>query len=301
MNDTLVKEGEPQAAPNVTLASRGPLLSLGIPDSAGTLHKDIAVREWKGKQMRELAKLREESEQLNVAEHVTLVLATLCSQLGPHDFGKMKAKERKLAIAQMFVGDVFHAYLWARYQALGPQLFVRLTCPKCRAEFEFEGDLSTLDLTTADSIEEARWEYELQDPIEIRGGQVDRLLMGPARWYHAEAAQSRGAEDLEGGKLAMVAGTIQGVEGRPDLPLTEGEIDELSGRDIEGIIGALDGHYIGPDMSIETRCERPACRQRIVQAINWSYQDFFGASSRSRDSKKSSIYSSPSRTSHEAV
>lgn len=285
----------------MTLAERGPVLSLGVPDAAGALHRDIAVRPWKGAVMRQLGKLREENQELRMAEHVPLVLSTLCTRLGPHDFADMPLKEKKLVVNQMYMGDTFHAYCWARLQSLGPNLHIDLTCPVCRHEFEFVGDLANLTVTVADSYEAALWMYELQEPIELRGQKVERLIMGPSQWHHVEHAQIEGSLDLEGGKLAMVAGVIRGIEGRGEFPLTEGEVDELSGLDIEGIIGELDHHYVGPDMRIDTRCARKGCRGRILRPINWSYQDFFGGSSRSRTKRNSTTSSSQPPTSQKVA
>lgn len=277
---------------DVTLGERGPLLALGIPDPAGTLHKGIELREWKGKQMRELGKLREDNENLNLAEHVNLVLSTMCSRIGAHDFSKCETKEKRLAISQMYTGDAFHAYAWARLKSLGSELFIDVQCPVCRYKFPWEGDLSTLTITTAETLKDALWKYDLINPVQLRGRDVKRLVMGPSQWHHVEKAQIEGRLDMEGGQLAMVEGVVYGIEGHEDFRLTQGEIDELSGRDIARIVGLIDTHYIGPDMRIETECERKMCKAKIIQPINWNYQDFFGASFRSPTERGSTISSS---------
>lgn len=293
-----IQESKPTLGKS-TLGDRGPMLSLGIPGTDGQLHRDIALRPWKGAVMRELGKLREETKQVTAAEHVALVLSHLCTRLGPHDFTKLQKKEKRLVVSQMYMGDVYHAYFWARLQSLGPQLFADITCPNCRQEMKgWETDLAGLDITIAESKEDTLWKYDLQVPVTIRGQEVRTLKMGPIQWYHVEQAHIEGELDLEGGKLAMVAGVICGYEGRDgELRLTEAEIDELDGRDIEGIVGALDHHYTGPDMRIEGKCTRPGCRAEFIEPINWRYQSFFGPSSRSRASSSSGTSTSPQPTS----
>jgi len=290
-HDGNVKDGPEQAAglAQTTLGGRGPVLAMGVPGPGGKLARDIELRPWKGRQMRELGRLREENENANMSEHIGLVLSSMCSRLGGQDFSKLQAKERKLFVSRMYMGDVFHAYCYARLKSLGPDLHVNLTCPACRLEFPWTGDLETLTVATAERVEDAMWEYELLSPVELRGQAVERLSMGPPYWHHVERAQVEGSLDLEGGKLALVAGAVYGIVGRDaQTPLTDAEIDELEGRDIEGIIARLDDHHVGPDMRIETRCERKGCRSRILRPIDWSYQSFFGSSSRSPTPRSSS-------------
>lgn len=284
----------------MTLGERGPVLPLGIADPSGALHRDLEFRRWTGAVMRDLGKKRGEGRELSMSEHVGLVLSVLATRIGPHDFTTLSRKEQKLVISQMHMGDVFYAYCYARVQALGPQIVLDMACPVCRTEFKFEGDLNQLTLSVAEKIEDARWEYELRDPVEIRGAMVTRLAMGPALWHHVETAQVVNGADIEGGKLAMVAGSIRGAVGREQFPLTSREIDEFSGSDIEGIVGELDEHHIGPDMRVETACPNRICRTKLNQPINWAYHYFFGPSSRSRSSGKSTTGSSPLPSSHAA-
>lgn len=270
-----------------TLLSRGPVLPIGISDGSGNLIKDIEFKRWTGATMRELGKLRETERELSMPEHVGLILSVLATRIGPYDFATLKRDKQKLVVSQMYMGDVFYAYCWARLQSLGPDINMKLSCPICRESFNWIGDLGTVSVTSVESLEKANWRYELSEPVKIRGNEAKALSLGPAKWYTLESAQVAGQLDLEGGKLAIVAGSIRGVEGREGFPLTQSEIDELSGIDIEGIIAEMDEHYIGLDMRVEAQCPRNGCKKTFTSPIDWSYGSFFGASSRSRVSKPS--------------
>jgi hypothetical protein len=284
-----------------TLGERGALLPIGIQDQSGTFHREIAFKRWTGGTMRELGKLRGDSRELGMAEHVVMVLSVLATKIGPHDFTVMKAEEKKLVIHQMYVGDVFYAYCYARLQSLGPTLALDITCPSCRHVFKFVGDLNSLTVVSIGKLDDAYWEYDLDGPITIRGKKVKTLSMGPARWANVMNAQIEGSFDIEGGKLAMVLGSIRGVKGKEDYPLTQEEIDTISGYDIEQIIGELDANHIGTELKLDLICPKPTCKGQIVQPINWGYQSFFASSSRSQTSGKSSASSSSSPTTQTEV
>lgn len=284
-----------------TLGERGPLLPIGITDTAGQVHREIAFKRWSGGVMRELGRLRGETRELSMSEHVGMVLSVLATKMGPHDFTTMKDDDKKFAIHQMWTGDVFYAYCYARRQSLGAQLVIDMTCPFCRHEFKFDGDLDTLTVVSVDKLDEAYWEYDLEEPVTIRGKKAKTLSMGPAKWFHVATAQIASSLDFEGGKLAMVGGTIRGVKGKEQYPLTTEEVDSLGGLDIENIIGKLDENHIGAELKLDVTCPRQACAKKIVQPIDWGYQSFFGSSSRSRASGNSRGSSASSPTTQTAA
>ena len=106
-----------------TIQERGPVLPLGIADSGGNYHQDISVKPWRMKEERELGELRDQNKDANLAKYVSMVLSTMCTRLGPHDFTNMEFDHKRLVISQMFMADVFYAYVWLRIQALGCLLY----------------------------------------------------------------------------------------------------------------------------------------------------------------------------------
>jgi len=191
VTDASTAPPDPQAAetkktgPNtstVTLKKLGAKLPLGILNGDGTYSGDIAVRPWRMKEERELGELRDSHRDGNVAQYVGMVLATMCTKLGPHNFEGMKFEERRIIVGQMYMGDVFYAYIWLRIQAMGHQLNMNLTCPNCERKFPFVADLESTEVIAADNLKDAKWEYKLHTPIKLRDTMVKSLLIGPARW-----------------------------------------------------------------------------------------------------------------------
>lgn len=282
MNEKTKKTEKPEAgkaleAKVITLKELGPNLPLGIPKGEA-FARDVAVRPWRYKEEKELGALREEDQSQSVAQYVTTILAVMCTSLGGHNFEQMKPIERRVIISQMWMGDVFYAYMWLRIQALGNILPVTLVCRTCNHEFPFDANLETTEVRIAESMEAVNWEYKLYTPITIRGEKVKAFKMGPARWGAMETLGDA-AMDTGKAKGAIIAGSICGIVG-DDTPMvvTESELEELVKLDIETLTKKLDDSAIGPNMSIECSCKR--CRRTLIQAISWGYDNFFGISSR---------------------
>lgn len=267
----------------ITLQEQGPRLPLGIIDTNGDYIKDIATKRWRMAEERELGDMRDRNRDVNVAQFVSMVLSTMCNKMGTHNFESMKHEERRVVVSQMFMGDVFYAYVWLRMKTLGNELHLNLTCPQCRNKFPFVADLNTIEVDVCDKLDDALWTYELKEPFDIRGKSVTSLLLGPARWTSLESMKS-GVMNTGAAKAGVILGSIHGIanwkdkEGKPQkVALSESELDEMVKLDIEGITNRIDDYAIGPNMSVEGVCNR--CRYNYKLAIDWGYDSFFGDSS----------------------
>ena len=282
MNE-LTTETNPDAAVvtasdnEVSLSDRGPVLAHGIIGPNGELGRDIQVRPWRLKEERELSALRDKLQNSNMPTYVALVLSHMCSRLGPYDFAPMDSTEKQLIVSQMVMGDVFHAYCWLRMDAIGDELPMDITCPFCRKPFDprFVADLGTLPVKFIEKPEDAYWSFELRSPITVRGKAAKRLMMGQPRWHHVMKV----GDNIDTGiaKTALIQGAVRGIEGIGETALAEAELDELSKRDVEGIIASFDRNFIGPKMSVDASC--PRCKRTMEIPIDWSYGGFFGPSS----------------------
>lgn len=259
------------------LSKLGASLPLGI-QHGGKLHRDIGIRPWRMKEERELGALHAAAKEANVAEYVSLVLATMCTRLGPHDLAAMdKVEDRRLVINQMFMGDVFYAYMWLRVQSVGKELTLRIKVPGRVDEVKYVADLETTQVITADNYEACTHDYPLKNPFMIRGKLVQTLKLGPMRWAALEADRQLGMANKGHAKAMAIKAAIVGADVYPGhgLQLTETELDELSKRDLEGITTQVDNKSIGPVMSIEDEYEgRP-----FKVGIDWRYDSFFAVSS----------------------
>jgi len=261
-----------------TLKELGPNLPLGIKTETGAFDKTIELKRWTLKQEKELGVLREDNPQAKMGQYVSIVLSHMCTRLGPHDFTKMKPMERELKISQMYSGDVFYAYCWLRYKSLGSELGLELTCPKCTTEFKWIADLSSLEVNCAESIDAFLWKHDLFDPFEIREKMCKELIFEPSRWNTYETMDDSDFGGIGSIKEKMILGSVHKVGGRDDqIILVGSEIEELAKKDLETIVRGIEDERLGPDMTVAVKHK---CRHEFVHPIRWSFDDFFGVSSR---------------------
>lgn len=276
------QEAKPEAV-KTTLGELGPQLPIGIPDKTGALQKTLDVRKWRMPEEQEIGALRSAHQGKNVGKYVSALLAKMCTRLGPYTFDdSMKTDDRLLAIAKMSLADALYAYVWLRFKATGPDYPLESQCPYCRTEFPFKADLSSLEVVTITDVQSAIWEYELHDPIEVRGKTVSKLTLGPPGWSVIEAADPQAMAELNTGtvKCRLIYGSVRSLDGLGEVPLAPGELDEIVKYDIEELSRLMDERVVGPVMQIEGRCPSPTCKRKFQIPIEWTTEDFFSTSSR---------------------
>jgi hypothetical protein len=261
---------------SVTLDELGSSLPIGVVRN-GELGKDIAVRPWRMLEEKALGEMRDKNRQINVAQFTTMVLAYMCTHLGNHDFEALKMEERRIIVSQMYLADVYYAWLYLRTQTLGTELLVKLSCPRCQSEFDFAADLGTTEVKVVEDVEDSTFTYPLIKAFDIRGKTISELIMGPARWSALEQV-SGGSMDTGIAKAALIHGSVKEVLGIESLVLAPHELDNMSKIDLEKLIAQLDSNTPGPDMSLEAVCAK--CNHKWDQNIDWGFDSFFGVSSR---------------------
>jgi hypothetical protein len=289
------REDLPQLGANfkiVTLKELGARLPLGMADIAsGDLFRALSMRRWTLKTEKQLGKLRDEHRREGHGRFVSMVVASLYEKLGNLVLGDLseggtgsKASRSHWhgalgAISQMWFGDVLYAWIWLRRQIIGPHLDMQLQCTHCRSLVAMQADLDTLDVRTVDKLADAYWKYTLQVPFEVRGKLVEQLEVGPARWHVMEAESKNADVDLGALKSSIIFSSIRSVVGQEEIALVESEIENMDKVDVETLTSAIDATAVGPDMKIEAYCSK--CRTDFEQALQWSYDRFFGVSGRS--------------------
>lgn len=273
------KKGKPK---KTTLGELGPVLPIGIKDDSGRYHKDIAVRPWTLKEERELGKARGEGEGMRVGRYVNTILSTLCTRLGPHDLEGMELAKRQAVISTMLMPDVFYAYCWLRREAIGNELELEITCGKCSPPhaFPYSGLMDSLEVTCVDQEEDARFDFQLETPIMVRGTKISLLSVGPQLWNVLEILGDKGIKRFDTGaaKAGVIYGSIKSVGELGEVPLAEGEIDTMRKRDFERLSDMIDERGVGPVMTIEGDC--PKCKRKFQHVLEWASDDFFAISSR---------------------
>lgn len=258
-----------------TLKELGAALPLGT-ESNGKWHKDLAARRWTMKEERALGELKENTRN---GQFVSVVLATMLTKFGSHNFGdSVSIDEKILHIGNASMADVLYAYVWLRVDALGPSLGLDMSCPstKCKKNFSFNADLGSVEVKTANDLSEAVWTYDLKDPFVVRNKVIKGFKFGPTRWSAFDNITSVGVAKAE-----LLLGSILEVIYEDDsvepIVMVLSELDEMGKYDLEMISKQTDEHAIGPLMVVEGEC--PHCKTAFKRVINWSYNDFFGNSS----------------------
>lgn len=263
----------------ITLGELGPTLPVGLL-TAGGLVKRLEPRQFRTKQEKEMARWKKPN--MNISQHVGLVLACMCTDFAGHQWSEMPGKpsevaERRVLIAQAAMGDVLYAYCFLRREALGNIVKMNVKCPACNHAWVFPADLNTLDVTTVDSPEALKWDYTMQVPTTIRGKPVSKLRLGTTLWHCMETAASGVVNDINS-KLAVLKGSVIGFnDDVASVQLMDSDVDEFHKRDLEGVIAALDDHHVGPKMALDGECIQ--CGRAFLQPIDWRYDAFFTTSS----------------------
>jgi len=237
------------------------------------------MRRWNLKAEKELGALIGENKGISVSYYTAMILSRMCTHIGHHDFTRsdMKPEAKALMVDSMYMGDVYSAWLHLRVKALGNILDLEIVCPTCDHTNQVPADLNTVEITTAESLEDLYWEYDLTEPIEIRGKKVTGFKFGPARW--SVMGQIDSPDNVGEAKAKIIIGSIVELKGHhAEIALASHELDDLGKLDYETISAMVNDHMLGPDMSIETKCKK--CRRPIVQSIDWNYSNFFSVSSR---------------------
>jgi hypothetical protein len=100
------KEKEAQASPDpksavrtYTLAELGPSLPFGVIGSDEQLHKQLECRQWRGKEEREIARIRREGTRRGNA--ISAMLAFMFTRVGSYDFAAKDPKKCEALLSPM--------------------------------------------------------------------------------------------------------------------------------------------------------------------------------------------------------
>lgn len=273
------KPGSILNVPKIKLVDLGDLganLALGVPNADGVYQRTIQTRRWNLTKENEIeAKRRRKGKGAHsMYSWVTMLLSEMCPVLGPHNLENMTEAERILAINGLHFGDVLTAYSWLRRDALGEELKLQVKCPECGFEFPYPTDLNTLPIRTAESVEDTRWIYVPHHPFEIRGQTVQEFEMGSMLWSSLSGTKpEHGATKAE-----ALHSSIFKINSR-EVNLTKEELGEMSKRDIESMLAAIERFAIGPDLALEVTCKDARCEAEFRSQLDWGYDSFFSTSS----------------------
>jgi hypothetical protein len=276
------KKTEETRFKKTTLGELGPNLPIGVLDPATRkVEKGLEHLDWTTRMERELGKSKKKT--MNQAEHVSLILSRLYTRVGhlKWDPNSLDEKKRRVEyggrLSSMYSGDIFYMYYWLRRNVIGNIVTIdKVTCGRCEAEFTWEGDLDTVEVTTVDDEKQLDWAYELIRPFKIGEKLVEQMTLRSPRWGALEAHAGDIVDDGSA-KIIAVSSSVTMVNGEPEN-LDMEDLDNMGKRDLEALARRLNEEFIGPKMSIEQDC--PKCERPINMPIDWRHESFFGNSSR---------------------
>ena len=253
-NDEKETVDNAEASPIITttLAERGPSLPIGMLAADGALSRGFDVRRWRMKEERELGRIREElgDEGSSLASYISSVLGYMCPTLAGRKMDG-DALKSQVFIGQMYMADVFYAYCYLRWKALGYELPFELTSPNTGKKFAWSADLRTLKVKAAAKVEDLYWDYTPITPFEVRGKTINKLVMGPQRW---NVVEMMGPDtNMGNAKAQIIASSVYSIpECQPGaISLIDTDLDEMEKPDIEAVANKIDSHGLGPEMVLE--------------------------------------------------
>jgi predicted RNA-binding Zn-ribbon protein involved in translation (DUF1610 family) len=271
-----------------TLKEWGKKLPIGVVEGNG-LNKefDLRVLDWTVE--REISRTWDErggrGRGTRMTDYLGAILAHTVVSIGGVDFLKQPVQKRMLILNEMFLGDVFYMYAWLRIQSLGAQFEAKnLQCPSCRKSFDQFMDLETLEIVTKNEVSKLERTITLRDGFELMGETRTQVTLRPAL-FKGLGVNSPNQAEVFGHLLRASVTAIPGCEYQTTI--TENEVSRLSKWDMALLEDAIDSLTGGPRWDLECTCSK--CGEDFVYLVDWTYQNFFKHSSRSRRRRKRSV------------
>lgn len=263
------------------LAEFGKKLPIGFKDAKGALHRDFDLVPWDFELEEALGDIVEKHPEMPMGQYLSEVVGHSVARVGTIDLTKLKRSEKRLLVYQMFYADVLYMYVHVRIGALGSELKMdSFPCKGCKKPIrDYVGDLDSIEVKGLEGP--PRVEVELRRPVDIAGKKRRALVVGGLRWAFMETDDPTILSNPAKMKMQTLNYGVCGAEGLPDgTPVVfDREIMRaMDPRDINRVVAAIDEANGGAVMQIEGRC--PKCKAKFVEPIDWSYDDFFGRSSR---------------------
>jgi hypothetical protein len=276
-------DGEEVGSGLPTLGKVGRVLPIGYRDATGKLHREFELVDWTWDVEEELGELAERNQDMSMSAYISEIVGRGLAKLGELDFTKLKRSQRRLVVSQLFHADVLYVYTWIRIAALGKHVrFDEFECEACSFKLDaFAGDLETLEVKAVEGEEVPTAEVELPRGFHYGEAEVGRVTVGPLRWAFMETADASILKNPAKFRIASMKAGIVGLEGVDNgapVVIARDHARQMGPASVNRIVAAIDG--IGGGAVFEVGGECPKCGERFRRAIDWTYDSFFGRSSR---------------------
>jgi hypothetical protein len=266
-----------------TISEVGKVLPIGYRDQTGEKHASFDLVEWNWDVEEALGDLVERNQEMSMGTYISEVIGTGLRVLGGIDFTKLTRAQRRLVVSNMYQADALYVYVWIRIAALGPTIRFddSLRCDRCRRAQDFVGDLRTLEVKVHEGEDVPTAAVELDRPFPYGKGEARKLVVGPLRWSFMETDDVTVLTNPAKFRLRTLRNAVVGVEGAPEgapVVLTREHARAIGPAGVNRIVAAVDEIGGGAVMECVGRCV--SCGQEFRRAIDWTYDNFFGRSSR---------------------
>lgn len=277
-------DGEAEDGSLPTIADVGNSLPLGYRDATGAVHREFELIDWSWEVEEELGDLAEKNQDMPMGVYISELVGRGLSRLGELDFSKLKRSQRRLVVSQLFHADVLYVYVCLRIAALGKMFkFEKFKCEKCGHEhIGFAGDLSTLEVKSVPDGEGIPTkEVELDETFKYAQKDIKIVHVGPLKWAFMETSDISTLTNSAKYRLATIRSGVVAVEGLDNgapVILTREHARAIGPAGVNRIVAAIDDVGGGAVMEISGECAK--CNSKFRQSIDWTYENFFGRSSR---------------------
>jgi len=211
-------------------------------------------------------------------DYLVCVLVHTVKSLAGSDFQRLKHDRRVAILNNMFGGDIFYMYTWARIVALGETFTIKdVECKRCPNIFNFPVDLMSLEVACRNDPKSLYRSVELRDGFETGGEKRFNVKLRPATFVAlAHSPNTNEAEMFR----SLVRDCVIEIDGLPEgATMTDSDIQQLSKFDMALLSDEVDLIAGGPQWYVEGEC--PKCNAEFDHLIDWRYSNFFRQSSRS--------------------
>jgi hypothetical protein len=257
------------------------------------LTKDFQLRPYKSRIDRAVGDWLEanaakySSPAVREAARVAKFCSLICSQFGDKAFALTaegdSTPEAEVTIYSRWYADIMYLYVFARIQALGPQLEVSFVCPRCKKSAKGIYDLNTMEVDVIDDAADLEKWIDLTRPFKDRNTQrISRLKMRPITWATMlKPGVFSGVMDQI--TQAGLEDSICGTDANPETGLTLQEIDEIERIDVVKLNHETQDLAAGLELKTSVACPHDndngePCGHVDEDAMNWTFDYFFGSS-----------------------
>jgi hypothetical protein len=273
-------EADPDALPDISEV--GKTLPIGYRDQTGKKHATFDLVDWDWEVEEALGELAEQNQDMPMGVYISEIIGTGLRVLGEIDFTKLNRGHRRLVVSNLYHADALYIYIWIRIAALGAQIgFDKFKCERCRRDTDFAGDLRTLEVKGHVGEDVPRATVALDRPFAYGKLEVSKVVVGPLRWAFMETDDVSILTNPAKFRIATLRFGVTGLEGLEEgvpVVLTREHAKRIGPGGVNRIVKAIDELGGGAVMECVGQCI--SCRTEFRKAIDWTYDNFFGRSSR---------------------